>query len=328
MMAPFAQSDIPINIIKQAANWLVKSQERKLTPIEQQALLNWRKADPLNELAWKRAEKLGLTMRQIPPEIGLQVLGRPASLDRRKFTKHIVLLLTLAPAGMMAYQYAPWESAMAEFKTAKGKQSKYQLADGSQIMLNTNSAADVEFNQHHRLIKLYQGEIFIATAKDQLQRPFLIQTVDGQLHALGTKFVVRKESEETYLGVIENAVDVFPKNNPNQHKVIHAGQQTVFNANTINPNTMLDNNADAWVDGIIYADNMPLPTFIQMLMRYRTGVIQCDDSCKEISISGVFQLDDTERILQVLEETRPIQVEWRTRYWARLTKKESAVEEK
>lgn len=323
-----AQVDIPNSILKEAAGWLVRTQVKPLTATEQQRLQDWRNKNHFHELAWTRAEQLGLTIQQIPSEIGMQVLGRPASADRRKFTKHLVALLTVAPASMLAYQYAPWQQAVAEFKTAKGEQKSYQLADGSQLMLNTDSAADIVFNQHQRLVQLHKGEIYIVTAHDAEQRPFLVKTTEGQLHAIGTKFVVRKQSAESYLGVIESAVDISLKENPEQHKVIHAGQQTTFSATHIHQSSVLDNNADAWVNGIIYADNMPLETFINILMRYRTGVIQCDASCKGISVSGVFQLDNPDNILQVLEQTRPVHIEWRTRYWAMITKKEKPTENK
>lgn len=321
MTAQTCQNDIPMTIIKEAAMWLIRIQEQPLNQPDQLALSAWRGQSYLHEQAWQRAEQLGNKIREIPSAVGMKVLDRPASVDRRQFTKHIVLLLTVAPTSVMAYKYLPWQGLTAEFKTAKGEQQTLHLADGSQIILNTDSAVDVEFNQHKRLIKLHHGEIYITTAHDAKKRPLLVETSDGQLHALGTKFVVHTQAENSYLGVLEGAVDILPKNNPLQHKVIKAGQQTMFSATQINQHEPLDDNASAWIEGAIYADNIPLPQFVSMLTRYRTGIIQCDASCNDVLVSGVFQLDNPDRILQILEETRPIHIEWRSRYWAMVTKK-------
>ncbi|WP_330111244.1 FecR domain-containing protein [Methylophaga thalassica] len=315
-------ADIPENVIKEVVMWLVKVQDDDLTTQEQQRLLAWRNENHLHELAWQRAENLGMTLQKIPPDIGKQVLGRPATMDRREFAKHLGLLLTLVPIGGITYKYAPWQAVLADIKTSTGEQRTIQLADGSQLMLNTDSAVDLAFNDTQRLVKLYRGEIYIKTAKDSAQRPFLVQTAQGRLHALGTEFVVRQHADYSYLGVIDSAVDVLPKDDPEQSQIIEKGQQTRFDSTGIEAPSPLDDNANAWINGVIYADNMPLSEFINYLKRYRTGVITCDESCHDIYVSGSFQINDPDHILYVLEKTRPIEIEWRTRFWAKIRKKQ------
>jgi len=314
------QSDIPYPIIKEAAEWLTRVHEEPLSRSEQDALDRWCAQSVLHQQAWQRAEQIAGTFRDIPSNIGMQVLDRPQSIDRRQFTKQLIALLTVAPTAVAAYHFLPWQGLTADYKTAKGEQQTVRLADGSMLMLNTDSAVDVTFNQQHRLINLHRGEIYIVTAHDPLQKPFYVDTKEGRLQALGTKFVVRKDDETNYLAVIESAVEISPKDNVQQQTIIKAGEQAVFNSMNILQQSALDENANAWINGVIYADNMPLPQFIDLLKRYRTGVIRCDESCSTVSISGVFQLNNPDEILRVLEKTRPINITWRTQYWATITK--------
>lgn len=320
MTSSINQSDIPQPIIKEAAEWLVRMYEQPLSHVEQDALEQWCAQSTLHEKAWQRAEKLSETFKEIPSNIGMQVLDRPESIDRRQFTKQLVALLMIAPTAVAAYHYLPWQGLTADFKTAKGEQKTIRLDDGSMLMLNTDSAVDIAFNQQQRLITLHRGEIYIVTASDSQKRPFFVDTTDARLQALGTKFVVRRDDETSYLAVIESAVDISPKDNPSQHTTIEAGQQAVFNSMNILQQSALDDNANAWINGVIYADNMPLPQFINLLKRYRTGIIRCDEACSTVFVSGVFQLDNPDEILRVLEKTRPIQITWRTSYWATITK--------
>jgi len=306
---------IPSNIIKEAATWLSRLKEKPLTDDEQTALEIWRNQSQQHQQAWQRAEQFTQTLNHIPHGLGLAVLDRPTSMSKRAFLKPFALLLVAVPTGIITYRTAPWQMFTADFQTAMGEQKAIQLADGSQLTINTNSAIDVDFDDNQRLITVHAGEIYIETAHDAKNRPLFVQTSHGRLHALGTKFVVRKQDDDSYLGVLESAVDILPKENSTQHTIIRAGQETTFTATQIQPYQILNSNASAWLDGIIYADNMPLSEFVATLSRYRKGVLRCDESIKNVRISGAFQLNKPDEILETLQKTRPIRIQWHTRYW-------------
>jgi len=309
---------IPLNVIKEAAIWLSRIQEKPLSSAEHQDLLKWRSLSKQHEQAWQRAEKLVDKFHHIPADLGMSVLGRPQSTDRRAIIKSLAILLVTTPATFMAYKELPWQNWSADYHTAKGEQRTIQLADGGKLITNTDSAVDIEYGEHERLVRLYQGEIYIETAPDALNRPFIVETEHGRLHALGTKFVVRKQENNSYLAVIEHAVEVLPSMSVTQRVLVSAGQETTFNTTAIATQQPLNDNATAWLDGVFYADNLPLSDFIATLSRYRSGVLKCDDSTSEIRISGAFQLNHPDKVLDILQETRPIRIDWRTRYWGTL----------
>lgn len=312
---------MPAYVIKQAADWLSRIQEKPLTQLEQQDLLRWRSQSQQHEQAWQRAEKLLGTFHHVPASIGMSVLGRPQSADRRAILKSFAILLIAAPTGYTAYQKLPWYTWTADYQTAKGEQRTIQLADGGKLIANTDSAIDIDYNEHERLVRLYQGEIYIETASDVENRPFIVETEHGRLHALGTKFVVRKQEYNSYLAVIEHAVEILPKQSSTARMIVNAGQETTFNNIAIAPQQTVNDNATSWLDGVFYADNLPLADFIAILSRYRSGLLRCDAPTAEIRISGAFQLNQPDKVLEILQQTRPIRIDWRTRYWGTIYQK-------
>lgn len=314
------QVNISAVIIKEAAAWLSRMQEKPLTEAEHTKFKQWLSQSHEHAQAWQRAELLSSKLNSLPVNFAMKVLDRPQHPERRAFIRSATALGVVAMTSVVAYKALPWQSWGADQQTAMGENKTIQLADGGKLVLNANSAVDVFYSKHERLIRLYQGEIYIETAHDALNRPLLVETDHGRLHALGTQFVVRKQDENTYIGVVQGAVDVLPKDHATEHLIVQAGQETFFNAASVFTQTPLNDNASTWLDGIIYADNMRLPEFISILSRYRTGVLKCDASVADVRVSGAFQLSNPEEVLETIQKTRPIKIEWRTRYWATIVK--------
>jgi transmembrane sensor len=67
---------------------------------------------------------------------------------------------------------------------------------------------------------------------------------------------------------------------------------------------------------MLVAAHMRLGDFLDELGRYRRGQLQL--RCKKVAdllISGTYPLDDSERILDLLEISLPVKVKRFTRYW-------------
>jgi len=302
-------------VIRQAAKWLALWHSGRMTDADRLGLADWRAAKPEHEHAWRQAELLAQKLTHIPPQLGMPVLDRAVS--RRDFIKPLALLLVAMPTGMLAYRYAPWREWTADYRTATGERRELVLADGSRVMLNTSSAINVEFTDQRREIRLLAGEILIQTVPDPhpVHRPFIVQTAEGSLRALGTHFNVRQQDAWTQLAVIEGAVEATPAAAKQHASVITAGRQSSLTANEVHAATNLDEKRTAWADGILYVDKMRLDEFVAELGRYRTGVLRCEADVAHLEVSGVFQLNDTDRILAALQNTLPVQLHWRTRYW-------------
>ena len=67
--------------------------------------------------------------------------------------------------------------------------------------------------------------------------------------------------------------------------------------------------ATAWQRGKLIFNRRPLENVVAELQRYRTGRIMIlGDRLKTLEVTGVFDLDDTDRILRTIEETTKARV--------------------
>lgn len=82
-----------------------------------------------------------------------------------------------------------------------GANTSFQLVDGTKITLNQASELSFpeKFSKKERRVKL-TGEAFFEVAKDK-NRPFIIETVNGEVQVLGTSFNVRSYPSEDFFEV-------------------------------------------------------------------------------------------------------------------------------
>ena len=73
--------------------------------------------------------------------------------------------------------------------------------------------------------------------------------------------------------------------------------------------------SEAWLQGVLIAERMPLGEVLAQLARYRSGVVRCDPAVAQLPVDGIFQLNDTGKILALLQLSLPIRVSLRTPYW-------------
>lgn len=307
-----------------AAQWLMRLHSEEATPADLEACQRWRTEHPEHERAWQRAERINRKFDIVPHQASMTVLGRKQRMDRRAMLKTLVLLMTAAPVSYVAWRN--WEQSgkrwVADYHTATGELRDIQLDDGTHVYLNTASAMDVVFTANERRIVLHEGEILINTGADSvspLRRPFIVQTKQGSLRALGTRFVVRHgEGGATAISrlvVLEGAVEITPSQAPELAKVIHADEQTRFTATHIGDISSADPHGDDWSRGVLIASSMRLGDFAAELNRYRPGLLRCDPEVAHLLITGAFQLRNTGSILAALPDTLPVSVVYRTRWW-------------
>lgn len=310
--------------LEQAAEWLVRLQDGA-TSEDHAACERWRSSHPQHALAWDRAERLMSKLGALPPEVALPVLGRPkrSAAQRRAAITRIVALLVTVPVGWAAWRYAQNASWSADLHTAVGERRTVTLADGTTVTLNTASAIDVRFDAAERRIVLRDGEILVRSGHAGDTRPLRVATAEGLLEPLGTLFNVRHfECGSTDLAVMDGRVRVTPAANPQQALVIDAGGQTRFNTRHIAPVRDADQSMTAWTSGMLLADHMRLDALVDELGRYRHGLVRVDPALATLRVSGAFPIADTERTLDMLISTYPVDAVQRLRgYWITLVPK-------
>ncbi|KPC54187.1 FecR domain-containing protein [Amantichitinum ursilacus] len=304
-------------VLAQAADWLVRLQDSKVSAQDRHAFEQWRNAAPEHARAWLRAEHLLQRLDELPAALAISTLERAPTLSRRAALGRIALALGVMPAGWLGWRAAQRQGWLADQHTAVGEHRALQLADGSRLTLNTSTRLDIDFSASARRLTLPHGEILLETAPDRIQpaRPFLVHTPDAVLRAMGTRFMVRRRHGRTHLAVFDGAVAIALPRQPAQ-MILVAGQQTLIHAGQIAAPSPADDTLAAWTRGLLLADAMRLDQLVDELGRYTSVYLQCDPAVAALRISGVFPLNDVPRALAMLMAASPVDVAQRFGgYW-------------
>lgn len=305
----------------QVINWLLLLRSGKATAQDYNDFLAWRAADPVHENAWQQLTgtlagssfgRLGdayatgsggaaaAAQSLIPPPPAAIVPPR-----RRFLTGALALVSTGAAAAYVGNAFYPLNNVAADAATATGERRRYLLSDGSQLLLDARSRVNLDFTPAYRQVRLLDGAVTVSVAPDS-RRPFLVQTAQGTVRALGTRYMVRQQAQRTVVVVHEHEVEV--ETMSGAHGTIRAGTGARFdNARMDTPRAELMAEA-AWESGWVEARGRPLGEVIAALRPYRSGTLRVSMAAGGLPVSGHFPLDDTDAALDSLQNQMPIQV--------------------
>ncbi|WNW12496.1 DUF4880 domain-containing protein [Pseudomonas sp. DTU_2021_1001937_2_SI_NGA_ILE_001] len=270
----------------------------------------WRAADACHELAWQRvkamSQELDGTFGQLPAGMAYDTLeGSARRLDRRRALKLLSAGLVLGTGAWLSRDATPWRVWTADFATAVGQCSDYPLADGGRLRLNTDSA--VNRRDAHDLF-LERGEMLLGCT-----RPMQVATRGMHLEVPAGRLVLRQDSSYKQLSVLEGTVRLSV---PGQSLLeVGKGEHYRLDAQGLRRLTSLDMEPEAWADGLIVTRGIRLADFLAEVARYRHGYLGCAAEVADLRLSGVYRLDDTDRLLAVLPRTLPVRLAYRTRWW-------------
>ncbi|WP_454062822.1 FecR family protein [Candidatus Nitrospira salsa] len=202
---------------------------------------------------------------------------------------------------------------VTHYQTAKGKQQTVTLADGSIVMLNTDTMLSVLLSNQERVVELEQGEARFTVTHDE-HRPFHVKAGNGMIHDLGTQFIVKHLSDQVEIFVFEGTVEVgvlqpVSSATASGRRLLTQGQQVRYTVeghmSSIEP--FEEHIASAWTEGKLVFHAQPLNTVLNELARYAPGEIRLlDPTLADLPISGIFNLENLGRFPQALQEAFPI----------------------
>ena len=313
---------LPAAVVDAAVDWLVHLWSGEATESSRAQWQRWRAANPLHDEAWRRVEAQDLRWRARAPGLAGALASAAPAAGRRRLLGGMAALAVVGLAVHTGREQIAARGWLAQVRTAKGEQRRLQLPDGTQLLLNTATALDIDFSATLRRLRLHQGELLVTTAPDtqEPKRPFVVDTPAGRAQALGTRFTVRHDADgpaahATSVAVFEGAVEL---RGAGPALRIAAGQAAQLPAGGTAAETRPAPAAPAWAEGVLVASDMRLDAFVDELRRYRPGLLQLAPEVAGLRLSGVFPLADTDRILQALVQVLPVQVHVPVRYWVRI----------
>jgi len=306
-------SPVELKAIGVAARWYARLHSGVATDSDRAAWNDWLIADPVHRQAWQRMASVGEQMNSVPGALASPTL-RGADRSRRQVLRSCVALASAGSLGWLGWRSETSQNLLADFRTAVGERREFRLADGSSLLLNTDTSVNLRFDGHQRRLQLLWGEILVTTAVDAVQRPFKVSTRHGEVLALGTRFIVRSEDQRGEVAVLEKAVNVTASGGGLPVR-LDAGQSMTFSASSLGAVQRNDASTGAWLQGSIIAIDRPLGELLADLSRYRRGVLRCDPRIANLKVSGAFPVDNTDLALAALESGFSLKVTRFSRYW-------------
>ena len=317
-------STISPAVAERAVEWLVELQTLPVSPATLAQWQQWRAQDAEHERAWQRIEDFGERFSGLVQNahIAQATLNAPDSpnLERRQAIRALAVLLCLGTGAWVGRDSSIWQNVSADYHSAVGQQRRLTLADGTQVLMNTDTAMDVRFDADSRLLRLLRGEVQVRVGKDLLARPFLAHTDQGRIETSSSHFLLRQAEGYSRVAVTDGTVTLFTGKRPGL--ALHAGQQVLFTAAELGPVRNVTDADLAWTDRIIIANDQRLEDFLAEVKRYRPGHLGCASAVADIRVAGTYPLTDTDKILQTLGATLNLNVRSFTPYWVTLDARE------
>lgn len=330
--------DPATQIAAQATEWLLANRDAP-DPSRQAAFVAWLKAHPAHAQAYAEALKVTSTLQRaltpVPPveelvqlarrgspanvhPIGVRAPAAPPAVARRRWLYAVAAAVIPAVALLSLWEnsrHAPPPVALApgeHFATGHGQQLAQSLADGSVLHLNTDSAVTVRYGGASRWVELEHGQVVFEVAHDAA-RPFRVTAGSAQVIAVGTRFDVYLQGESTVVTVVEGRVTVgATTGGAGAPLLVRAGEQVrvVQGVLPAQPTAVDPARMTAWLARQISVRHAPLAEVAAEFNRYTTTPIQIDTPrLRELPVSGVFNVDDTDSMVAFLRSLDGVTVE-------------------
>ncbi len=318
-------SPVPAAVRDQAVRWMVRLKSGDATSVDRHQLNAWLAEHPSHRQEFERLSTMWVTLDHAKPlleaELGeAQALWdqdhstlAPASrLPLRRWIRLPLTATALALFLVTSWWWLAQPPAAILYQTAKGEQREVELADGSLVMLNTDTKIAVQFSDNTRSVLLDQGEAWFRVTHDE-RRPFHVQVANGAIRDIGTQFIVNKSAQMVQVSVLEGIVEVgliaAESSGSHQPMMVHQGEQVWYGTDGhLSEIGRFNRTAvGAWTEGKLIFQAQPLAEVLTEVARYRSDEIRLlDTSLSGIPVSGSFNIKSLESFPQALEDALPI----------------------
>ena len=343
------EDEVSIEVTEAAAHWLdrlrsVPSSDAALSARLRNEFADWLLRSPVHVAEFLRLSAWETDLVQAlrtPPEgaailpasgatkvLHLSEFASEKPRERKKTRRRWALVAAAASLVIVAwFVQSTLRASPPTLVTALGEQRSILLADGSTMMLNTNSAARIRITSKTRALDLLRGEMLVDVAKDAT-RPFRVLSGDLVIEAVGTQFNVHRRADATVVTVVEGRV-LLGRLRSAQAPSIVAGvaepsaavatgrmelsdglQATVpTGAVSVKPVHANLERATAWTERRLVFEHEAVGDVAAQFNRYnRSRLLIADPSLASRRITGILDVNDPDAFVALLEELDSIEV--------------------
>lgn len=284
----------PESVEIEAAAWIARLHNSERTSDDDRGFQRWLDESPVHRAvveemteAWEAAGRLEsdvLSRQRLAPMRGGGCATPDASPRASRGVWAVAAALAALAVGMLFF------GTGRGISTEVGERRDIALPDGSRMTLNTNTRVNVKYGDRRRVVQLRHGEAFFDVAPLS-GKPFVVETPDSEITALGTAFAVRSEGEKTEVTLIEGKVAVVRE----RPVILDPGQRlTLLPKRAARIDQPVVGKVTAWRQGLVELDGMPLKDAVAEMNRYSSvTLVVAPEVEADISVSGIFHAGDS-----------------------------------
>jgi transmembrane sensor len=296
-----------------ALSWIARFRAEDASEEDHRAFALWLAADASHrqamDLMLELWDDLG-SVRHLPFD---EPRPMPEQHSRRRWLGAAVGLAASIMFAVFLLPFGTDTTSIEEYQTSLGERRSVTLDDQSRITLNTSTRIRVEYSRAARNITLLRGEAFFEVQPDQA-RPFRVNAGSADVTAIGTAFNIYRRDNGAAITVTEGIVQVTELgqtgNRAAQVAILRAAEQLHASARGLEQSQRIDPAVPtAWQRGELVAQQLPLAQLTRELARYHdTRILIGDREVANLTVSGVFNLDHPDSVLQALERSLALEV--------------------
>lgn len=300
---------------EQTIDWMVKLRAGKPDTALQERFNLWLAKDPAHAQAWEQLNRrLGgsfKTLRALDQRIpgqadeARQLLLQPTA-SRRDALRALTGLGLLGGGLWLGASTPLGDSLLADLSTGHGQRQDFNLADGSRLSLNANSAVDLHFTDRQRLLILRRGELVIKVAPDP-ERPLCVRTAEGEVRSPAARFLVARQEQASRVVVLQQSVQARLFSGVTRD--LQEGQAAILYPRSIVPMVGDQRHRADWLQAKLNVLDDPLEDVVAALRPYTRGFVRVAPEIRGLRVQGVYPLDNSGRAFAALAETLPIRVD-------------------
>ena len=304
-----AQSEEDLRLRKEAVAWVIRLQNSRVTQEERRAFEAWQAQSPRHILIYRTVSRVWDSPELTAAASAVAGAGPSRLKSKPTFSLRwpVLAAACLVFVVLLADHFDISIRWQADYHTGAGERRTVELPDRSIATLNTQSAIALRFDDEVRRVRLLKGEALFTIQHDST-RPFLVESADIAVRAVGTAFVVRTDLGGDRITVLEGTVEVESKAKTGSPVAVTAGSQIQVEPHHLGRPQAIDvTTASSWLRGRLVVQNVPFVQVLEELQRYHGGrILLLNRQVGDIKVTGTYNVDDPVGALALLLQTVPL----------------------
>lgn len=308
-------------LFAEACDWFARLGRHNISTTEQEQFKSWLQQSPQHAEAWAEVQHLFVDLAA--PAKKLRQQEKPHLSRAQRFIKPQlpvgfavrIFAMALLLGGTCLWQGEIWQNVSSDYYTVTGEQRRLQLADGSVLWLNTDTAVTVDVENIERKVNLLRGEVFFEVAHAP-SRPFYVDADGVSARVTGTAFSVHKDQADVLITVSAGRVETSAIQDHAQALELTPGKSVLYHQQQLSRLQGIDiKQSLAWRNGQMVFVQTPLEEVVAQINRYRPGrLLLVNPELRNHPVTAVFTLDKLDEALNALEKTLGLRAQKLTPY--------------